>query len=594
MREKNEMTKWQRLSSHIDKLSDYINEHRKLRFLIDVIIVAIYVTVIGISLGFWLEGNDDNTFAYIVSGRLSEKPSPYLYYPNIVWGLFLSSLYRILPGVAWYGIVQFALIFMILLLSLHSIEQRCKSIISYCIVMCVSILMMLRAIKMLAFVQFTTLAALLAIAGYVCLIMYEKSSSKFVCFVFFEIVANLIREKAMLMIQPMGYTCFVAVSIMELFSSTDKQNIKSKLKETILRAGVVFASILVIFGVFRLADSFAYSDDEWREAMIIENFRTKINDRYYSPDYEEVKSILDKYDMDKYEYTAMIYSKTFDSDTLVGPADDIADYLVNKYNGNKNTLSVPDSIKWTLNVSYKEHWEILILTITLVMLVVLSDKPIMILALLPYVLGKFFTFGYMYYGQKIVDRVMNPLFYSELVFLLCMIFTTALQLYNKQERSHKIVGISFFVMLATFMLLVARDTRNLIIHSKEEALGYRVWNEIANEFAQYCASREEDSFLVSGEITIYWKYPLISNGYSDKGNYTFLGGWFYTSPVAQEYIHAITEKENCYLIQTVDTTYDEINKDILVYCEEYFGETPKFDEKIDISIGEYAKAYKLK
>lgn len=581
-------------NTYIDKLSTYINGHRNMRFIIDVIVVTIYVAFIAASIGFWLEGNDDNTFAYIVSGHITEKPVPYLYFSNIVWGAIVSALYRVMPDVAWYGVIQFTLIFLMLLFSLHSFEQRCKSFISYCSVMITGIVTMLLAIKMLAFVQFTTLSALLAIAGYVCLIMYEKRSYKLVGFIIFEIIANLIRKESMMMIQPMGYTCFVAVSIIEAFSSETKRVNKDTIKAILQKCGIVFAVVITTVGVFRFTDYLAYSDIEWRNAMIVDEFRHKVNDVYYIPDYEEIKYILDKYDIDEYEYEAMKSTRIFENAKFVEPAKEIVDYLEKKDASKRNELSVLGMLKWTFDKSYIGHWETIILTLLIIILLVLSDKPITFFPFLLFVVGKVFTFGYIYYGQRIVDRVMDPLYYSELIFLLGMVCIASQMLYNKQGSKRKAVRIGLSSVLVTYMLISARNCRNLIIHSREQAEGYRVWNVVSNEVADYCESRSEEGFLISGEITIYWKYPLISKGYSSKGNYTFLGGWFCTAPTAQDYIEDITASDNCYLVLTVDPIYDEANSDILKYCEEYFGVPPKFDEVINTSIGEYAKVYKIK
>lgn len=259
--------------SYISRLSDFINTHRTLRSIIDVIIVCAYIAFIMLFFGIWMEGNDDNTMAYISSGHITESPSPYLYFSNVILGSIISSCYKVSHGIPWYGIIQMIFIFALLFFSINSIEQRCESIISYCTVMLLSGVNLLTAMKMFAFVQFTTLSALMAIAGYVCLTMYKKKSHKIISFVLLELFAYLVRRASMLMIQPIGYTYFVVVTLWLIFKDVDKENVKKKIREFLLTSGTVFAAVLVIAGIPRAVDRYVYSDEKWINSRIIEDFR---------------------------------------------------------------------------------------------------------------------------------------------------------------------------------------------------------------------------------------------------------------------------------------------------------------------------------
>ena len=59
-------------------------------------------------------------------------------------------------------------------------------------------------------IQYTSTAALLAMAGYACLIMHSDERKGIIIFGIFEMLAFLLRSDSMLMIQPFGITTVFA------------------------------------------------------------------------------------------------------------------------------------------------------------------------------------------------------------------------------------------------------------------------------------------------------------------------------------------------------------------------------------------------
>lgn len=580
--------------SYISRLSDFINTHRTLRSIIDVIIVCAYIAFIMLFFGIWMEGNDDNTMAYISSGHITESPSPYLYFSNVILGSIISSCYKVSHGIPWYGIIQMIFIFALLFFSINSIEQRCESIISYCTVMLLSGVNLLTAMKMFAFVQFTTLSALMAIAGYVCLTMYKKKSHKIISFVLLELFAYLVRRASMLMIQPIGYTYFVVVTLWLIFKDVDKENVKKKIREFLLTVGTVFAAVLVIAGIPRAVDRYVYSDEKWINSRIIEDFRCQTSDFYYMPDYDEVADILEKYNVNKYEYEAMKSTRMIEIDKFVEPAKEISAYLKSSDNKEKNDISIMKMLLWVHGYSLAGHWNIALLIVLLLMALVLSDRPKTLITVATYFIGKTVTWGYIFFRQRIVERVMEPLYFSETVFLLCMIMMVGCLFYTKENMRTRIAQIASFVICLIYALLGILTGKEKYSECKIQSNICEVFYSLEREVTDYCNRQSDRTFLISGEMTIYWKYPLISTAYSAKDNYTFLGGWFCPAPMAQKYIEEFIDDDKVYLVLTSDIMYEEAECDILNYCEEYFGVTPEFEEMINTSIGEYAKVYRIK
>lgn len=251
--------------SHLNnKYINYIISSNSLRIIIDVFLAILFMVLANNKIGFWFDGNDDNTIAAIVSGQLSESPSCHVYFPSIIYGMFFSSLYRINKIIPWYGIGQLCLIFLIIFIPVRAAEKRCKTVFSYITTMVISFMTVISGLKMYTFVQFTTISALLAICGYVILILStSRKKSTYIGFAALQFLSFITRPLPMLMIQPIGFACLAFAQLIENFSSTNSAaDIKSAIKKIAIRLTLVFLIVLSVAGVAKVIDIYAYSSAE--------------------------------------------------------------------------------------------------------------------------------------------------------------------------------------------------------------------------------------------------------------------------------------------------------------------------------------------
>ena len=340
----------------LEKVTDFMNRHRKIRFAIDFLLTLLIMVVISAKLGFWLEGNDDNTIAYVVSGHLSETPQPSLYFANAILGFFISTLYRITSSIPWYGLFILISIFACILFPLHAAEQRCKTVGGYCLVMLVGAFTIASILKQIVFAQFTTISALLAIAGYFCLIMYRKKKAKYISFILFQLFSYLLRRASMLMVQPIGYACFVAITVgIILYQAKKEKKFTEIVKEIARQIIPIFLIVIGITGVCRCVDRLVYSTDEWENANKIEDFRCQISDFSDPPAYEEVYDILAKYDISEVEYEMLKSTRIFESDKYADAAAELVDYMKQNATEETEKLTVLQMLRYVFVDSYKEH-----------------------------------------------------------------------------------------------------------------------------------------------------------------------------------------------------------------------------------------------
>lgn len=576
------------------KFEERIVHNSKIRFLIDIVFTIALMTFLYFKIGFWLEGNDDNTIASIVSGHLSQNPSSHVYYPNIMYGAFFKFLYNLAPHTPWYGIIQLVYVFLVIFIMLHSSEKLCKTAFSYLLTMLISSLVIFYAIRMYSFIQFTTISALLAITGYVCLIFSKRERSTYIIFSILEFLAAITRPSPMLMIQPIGYSCFVATTVIAYHSTGDDPiNVKDWIKKIIAQVYIPFLCVSLIAGATQLINSFAYKSSEWQSAMDFEYFRTNMNDFYEAPEYEEIESILGKYGITPIEYEAVKTTRIFEVEKYLPVCNEIVEYL--KTSSVNTSPSFIACIRWLLADSYRGHSDILVLTLFFLFLVVIINKKWGYASLLIYYVGKLFAWGYVFYEQRFVDRVMSPLYYSEIVFLLCLI--TFLISFSKDiisvKKGKKTIWTVMVLFIISFSLMIIRKSHYQYDTCKNQKIRYSLFHETGLAINKYCNENPDANFIISGDLLAYWKHPVLSTVYSDKANYAVLGGWFCPSPEAQEYINSYLSDKPTYLMVTTDPVFASSNELFINFCETVLNCKATYVDVIKTAVGDYAQLYKL-
>ncbi len=176
----------------------------KKRLLWSAGIALFYILIVWKVAGIYFETNDDKYFAEILSGALTGAPDPHTIYMNFFLSWPLSLLYRITVRIPWYGIMLIMCHFAVYTSLLQSIGIRMKTVKGYVISVGLMLCFCLINAYVTLNIQWTSTAALLAVAGYVCLLLREDSKKGLMMFFFFELAAFLLRDQAMLMIQPLG------------------------------------------------------------------------------------------------------------------------------------------------------------------------------------------------------------------------------------------------------------------------------------------------------------------------------------------------------------------------------------------------------
>lgn len=214
--------------------------------LLSIIVLLFVVCIKTMTIDY--EDNDDYVYSRIMSGSYSGTPSAMTVYEGYIFGLFVSWLYRIVPNIVeWYILVFHALYILSyiviankLLTSKISNNSKCIAIVS---LSCAQLYLLISP-------QFTILAGELALAACVAIIGRPRAKD-YIAFVICVFLSSQIRIQSLLMvIAPMMPLLFLPIKYRE--------------KSYWIKPIVVFASIVLVFGVNIVSNRVYYENDDWK------------------------------------------------------------------------------------------------------------------------------------------------------------------------------------------------------------------------------------------------------------------------------------------------------------------------------------------
>lgn len=237
---------------------------------------------------------DDVTMKNIVSGVMSGTPDAHMVCSKYVLGVVLSTLYRLIPGIDWYGCMMLACILGCLILVLHRGLREEKSLfsaVSYGAV--VFLLFTCVGLKHLMSFQFTVTPS---ITGGTALFLYynlpgggEESGRKnlleYAVIVLLLWVTFCIRDDVFLMVLPM-------LGVLWWHRSRKGQWRKQWRFPAALAVGIL---------LIQLVELIAYASPEWKAYLDFYDNRVSVYDYYGVPPYEEHEEFYESIGLKEYD-----------------------------------------------------------------------------------------------------------------------------------------------------------------------------------------------------------------------------------------------------------------------------------------------------
>lgn len=415
----------------------------------------------------------------------------------------------------------------------------------------------LSQLYVIARVQYTIVAIFLAMAGFIGFFLYRNRKTKWIVFCVLELLAYLLREQAMLMVVPMGMAMMAGILLLEKDRAWKEKGIEFLKSVCIL---------LAVLTVGFLGNLVSYRGTEWKEFKEFNEARTAIFDYAAMPSYEEVKSILDKYHVDRTEYEAFS-AYTF----LWGKIDakcltEIADYV-------KASTIAPgwtevkeelDEFLWG-NGNWLLGDVLIAMWLCALLWAILPGNRKMLLPLAGLWGASLTILTYLIWRGRFPLHVKLPFILCILYFLTALVWKYTSENRNRKKWYGFILLILGVVCLHKAYLSGQRQYRDLLPRSQTE----EIYIEGLREMVSYCNERQEQKFLVETFTVAYYTGNVLETDlYQQERNCRITGGWFFNAPC---YVESLNDylgdvQDGLYLILSYSDTI--LEKPMVAYIEE--------------------------
>ncbi len=555
------------------------------RFLFHAGIFAVFILLVSRKGGIWYEANDDHVIADLLNGRMTGNQEWRTIYNSVLFSLPVSICYKAFPLVPWYGGILLFYHLLAFVLPVNALTVKNRSVWTYFLKVGFAGLVLGASWYMQAEFQYSSTAGILAAAGYLCLLFYE-GKMRYVTFALLEFLAYTLRPESMEIMQPLGMVVWAGIV---LGTNADgikalRKNFKDIARKVLIPAGIAAFIILAC----SLIDNAAYSSAEWKHALTLNDARTIIWDYNERPDYDEVKPILDKYQLTKTDYDAYCCYLILDYTKMDGALEEIAEYVAAKNDDHPSSLQV---LKWVYGLSYKSYLKgvnklCAFAWVFCFLMSVLSGKWSSFIPTVCYfAFGKIVSWGFVFYRGRMPERVLLPMYLFEIMLALAITLWAA----RRTEGRKRILGAAAVICLsflcsAFLDLGIVKGLYQDLMYKKN---GYELLRESQYEILQYCSENPENRYIVSQVNYIFWKRHLFDcTCVGGRDNYVYIGGWFAYSPEVKKSVDQYLQGDEKLFLLAESTPILNSREVEDAYLSEMFGNVPAYVGELPLCTGE--------
>ncbi|MCQ2517407.1 MAG: hypothetical protein MJ119_01475 [Lachnospiraceae bacterium] len=465
------------------------------------------------------ENIDDLYLKIISSGELTGISESHLLHITFVSGSAISFLYRILPGVSWYGIYMTVA----LLVSFSSFFFAVCSRFKKWSIRIVSLAFLLFFYASLTsvpsfFVQYTTVTIILAAAA-VALFYCDCYIAGAVLY----ILSFSVRIKASVMILP----------VLLLLCAVRFMSDKDSRKKLLVALSVAFAGCILIF----TAEKIAYSGEEWKAFTKYNTARENIYDYNGFPDYYENTELYDSVGVSEADWLSardgylLLLDNNMNADTLPVLAD-----ATSKHSASRGIFTmVGDFVE--RNLGYRDRPTnlavYLLYLITFVLALVRKEKTALY-DLAALFAGRMIIWGYLIFINRYPERITHGVYIAEAYLLIAIIFYRQLLKFDKKAVSALVCTLTGGLVILTglrFGFPVVKSNADYS-HSRQNFI------DSYGEVREYFASHPENVYLLDTNSFLYFTEPLLCRNKESAANCAYLGCWTANSPWTDEVAHS--------------------------------------------------------
>ena len=549
------------------------------RFLTALVITGGLFILYGCLTDFIYLTNDDMYLQAIVSGEISGSPDAHMIYSSYILGFLLSSLYRLLPGLPWYGLYLTGIFVLCFFLILYRILERTEGMANkIASVIIYALLASMGMFRHIAMLQYTVVAAMAGgTACFYALTMKpdcERSVriSEFSLVLLLAGLCFLIRDKVLFMLAP-----FAAFGWLGKWIAQPKKTKKINLffLTLLLEMGIV----VILFGsvdflAYRLSDQ---SRDSWKEYLLYNRSREQIYDYYGFPDYQRNQEFYHSMGIEEaaYEAAALHYlilpqeafnaknmgllaecaqqEHQMDKDVWVRIKDAVSGFV-------RRNLDYTDR---PLNLIVYAAWLCMIL-----FLFALRSRRLLWQMALTFV-ARMLVWGVIFFQGRYPDRITQGLYLTELLILAA--------LYLQEEKGQKkecYFYITAFCILCIPAVYFGIPKMRAVIG---ENAGKLFFGTSYGQLREYCIQNEKNLYLADMNSISSFAAPALQGETKPCKNLLPLGSWVSGSPLTGATLqrYGIRDGQDFYRSQNVYFVFRDSPETEPGYLEAFYEAFPE-------------------
>ena len=538
--------------------------HRKITVEDLTAILWVFIVTVSFALFFKcdfisFEQNDDMFISTIPSGLYGQHYI-YICFSNILQGIFLSGLSKILPICNWTIMLYIGYIYISYVgIGVWAVETK-----GAVIGVGLSVLFFLTTYdSLLHNMNFSKTGGVLMSAGVMIFVHYTKklSGKKSIISLLISggmiFAGSLVRRDSIIAFLP-----FVMILIISVVLQCKNRQIEVS-KEIL--PWLILALVIVTAWMI---DSMAYKvNGEWRDYKEFNSVRVNLDD-YGMLDYETHQEIYQKIGYN--EIDVKMLSTWHSADDEVFSKENLQEIIRNKVPKEYSFENIKQSLREMYNNVFKKNY--LFYAILVLTLVCGLTDPKKLLLLIPNFLLMIAELFYLVFGGRYPDRA------TLLIFMYA--FVVIVYTFPKKEELTKARNS---LMAAALLVMVAVGLYNMDINEiiENDAREYPYKEEYRQFLSEISEHQENlyvwDIFAIERVLEgAYTPYEALDRGVLSNSVYT--GGWFVNTPIMANNAERFGEKNNPYKlladlknVYLVTLTGTDIN-DTLSYIRRHYNE----------------------
>lgn len=551
--------------TYIYKIMQHVKKNtiwnKQTQLTVSIIIVVMILFFLSKNIEYIFIANDDLFMRAIISGDFTGVPDPHAVFIMYPLAFIISSFYKLIPSIEWYGWVFLGLHASCWVIFIYRMISKAKSkkdqifmmLFSTCFLVVVDI-------NHLIMQQFTTLSGILAFTALVCFSTEKENDNHFyIIELVLMSLSFMIRYEMLLMYLP-----FFLIIMIFHFILAKKENKAKSIKRYILFLGILF---VLLGGIFALHKS-AYNSDEWKEYTEYNKLRSKLYDYMGIPTYtNENIDFYKEIGIEKEEiYLLQSINTSLDEkitiEILKSIYDNRVEYIDSVRTFGDSLKNITESYIATL---FPKRWYTTILYLAyggLISLGIWKKDSLLNLEIFSLFLLRSGLWTYLIYYGRMLERITYPLALGELAVIIgCYIKIFSSKKEQKNLEINWIIkGIQNILVILMIVILCLSIAKNNINENQNIRNSYR-WGPTLFD---YVDNNLDNYYILEVMSTSQIVIPMFGDKTKHPENILYAGGWISQLPLEEiknkETINSTKEKallnqENVYFIQSEEYDY---------------------------------------